>query len=115
VIPVARIREALEPFARYERWRTAKGMKTHPPAMGPKEVRCIAELFAELPASGCVLSAEEVAQIREALFPHACTWKYGCKICRAALALLDGADDQSAASRRGGADALLDGADENAK
>jgi hypothetical protein len=37
----ARVREltdALEPFAKYRRWQTARGQKTKPPALGPNEL-----------------------------------------------------------------------------
>ena len=78
------------------------------------------DIAVELPISGVVLSAEEVAQVREAVRPHSCTLRYGCPICRAALALLDGPDDgmfygDNALGHSVNRPALPDGADEEEK
>ena len=74
VIPVARIREALE----------------RPQTYTPNAVRAM------LPASGCVLSTEEVAEVRAALRLgwHATDTIARGNLIDAALALLDGADEE---------------------
>ena len=70
VIPVARIREALGRPQTYTR----------------NAVRAM------LPASGLVLSADEVGQVRDAI-TSAVGWQAD-GVCLAALALLDGADEE---------------------
>jgi len=111
VIPVARIRDLFDDVWRQWAYPDSKGKLW---AGGLSTLEDVRELLdVELPSSGVVLSAEEVEQLRIAL-----TW-VPTEYRRAALALLDGADEplfdgvyDSQPDVYLGVAPLLDGADE---
>ena len=93
MIPVARIRDLFDDVWRQWAYPDSKGKLW---AGGLSTLEDVRELLdVELPASGVVLSAGEVAQVREALAdkPWASA-RLAATERAAALALLDGADEE---------------------